>query len=100
MLADIDSLFIAITLAAATVYRPGVRLLRSGGEGWENRPRVSDLTPLKGMHLGKIIFTPANITKGIEIVRGMKRIVKIGINDKRGMKPKAFWKKYDAGEFK
>ena len=62
------------------------------------------LTPLKGMKLDKFSLTPGNITKGIEIVRGMKSIYFIGpgwnrMYGRSGMKPEEFWKKYDAGEF-
>ena len=61
---------------------------------------VSDLAPLKGMKLEVFLFTPKNITKGIEIIRGMKSIREIGRDDKHLRKPEEFWKKYDAGEFK
>ncbi len=66
---------------------------------------VKDLTPLAGMKLEKLALTPKNITKGIEIVRGMKSIRKIGPKwnhqHYHGPKttPEQFWKKYDAGEF-
>jgi hypothetical protein len=60
---------------------------------------VSDLSPLAGMKLKEFVFTPKNITKGIEIVRGMKSIREIGPRYSRLMDPEVFWKKYDAGEF-
>jgi len=51
------------------------------------------------MKLGTFSFTPGNITKGIEIVRGMKTIGRIGYQYNRCITPEEFWKKYDAGEF-
>ena len=68
-----------------------------------NDTKITDLTPLAGMTLESICFTPKNITKGIEIVRGMKTIEWISVNDHYGaekIKPDDFWKRYDAGEFK
>ncbi len=61
--------------------------------------RISDLTPLAGMELKDFTFSPGRITKGIEIIRGMKSIRKIGIGGPNSMAPEEFWKKYDAGEF-
>jgi len=66
---------------------------------WIDKTRVTDLTPLAGMKLETICFTPKNITKGIEIVRGMKSIREIGVSNVERMPPEEFWKKYDAGEF-
>jgi len=62
--------------------------------------RVTDLTPLEGMPLKRFCFTPKNITKGIDIVRGMNSIREIALKGKPHMTPEEFWKKYDAGEFK
>jgi len=61
--------------------------------------KVTDLTPLSGMKIGIFIFTPGNITKGIEIVRGMKSIRQIRMRKSSHLPPEEFWKKYDAGEF-
>ena len=68
---------------------------------WETK--VTDLTPLAGMMLKQFVFTPKNITNGIEIIRRMKSIRDIRTSWRlhvSGMKPEEFWKKYDAGEFK
>ena len=62
--------------------------------------QVTDLTPLKGMKLQRFAFTPGNITKGIEIIRGMNSIRQITPDEGPRMAPEEFWKKYDAGEFK
>jgi len=45
-------------------------------------------------------FTPKNITKGIDVVRNMKSITGIGLDQNNQMPAAEFWKKYDAGEFK
>lgn len=60
---------------------------------------VSDLSPLKGMPLRGIIFTPKNITAGIDVIRQMKSIESIGVDGGAMLKPDEFWKKFDAGEF-
>jgi len=66
--------------------------------------KVTDLTPLAGMELQSLIFTPGNITKGIEIIRGMKTIEWFATSwwydNPNKITPEEFWKKYDAGEFK
>ena len=59
---------------------------------------VTDLTPLADMKLESFRFQPRKITKGIEIVRGMKSIRKIGLGAKPPMDPEEFWKRYDAGK--
>ena len=61
--------------------------------------KVTDLTPLTGMKLETFVFQPRKITKGIEIIRGMKSIRQIatGMYSPR-VKSEEFWKKYDAGK--
>jgi len=65
------------------------------------RTPVSDLSPVEGMKLREFTFMPKGITRGIEIIRGMKSIKQIGIegDKQKWMSPDEFWKKYDAGEF-
>jgi serine/threonine protein kinase len=67
------------------------------------RSEVRDLTPLEGMPLEAVGFTPKNIDKGTEIIRGMKTIKRLTTHldwPNRGwQKPDVFWKKFDAGEF-
>ena len=60
---------------------------------------VSDVSPLEGARLEGFYFDPGKTYKGIEVIRQMKSIVKIG-QYKNPMKPEDFWKKYDAGEFR
>jgi len=67
-----------------------------------NNTKITDVTPLAGMKLESLCFTPGNITKGIEIVRGMKTIERLSVSDAYNaeqIKPEDFWKRYDAGEF-
>jgi serine/threonine protein kinase len=59
--------------------------------------QVRDLTPLRDLPLEKFYFTPKNITKGIEVIRGMKSLKKIEAGQL--FPAEEFWKKYDAGEF-
>jgi hypothetical protein len=61
--------------------------------------QVRDLTPLQGMPLQVVSFTPKNITKGIEGVRRIESLKKIGIHPTQALPPEEFWKKYDAKEF-
>lgn len=60
---------------------------------------VEDLTPLAGMDLELLFFSPIMITKGIEVLRAMKSLKEININGHRKLTPEEFWKAYDAGEF-
>jgi len=67
-----------------------------------HQTRITDLTPLADMKLESVTFTPANIKKGLRVLRGMKTIERFSIDDSYGaeqMKPDEFWKRYDAGEF-
>ena len=58
---------------------------------------VLDLTPLAETELTRLIFTPARITKGLEIVRNMASIREIGTTLEKRMRPKEFWGLYDKG---
>jgi len=62
--------------------------------------KVTDLTPLEGMSLETFLFTPQRISKGLEIIRAMRTLKKIGVAVRQEMTPRQFWKKYDAGEFR
>ena len=66
-----------------------------------NQTPVCDLSPLEGLNLAEIAFTPKNITKGLDVIRQMKSLKTIGISyqEKDQFQPAEFWKKYDAGEF-
>ena len=62
---------------------------------------IADLSPLQGMELAEIRFTPKNISKGMDVIRQMKSLKNIhtGWEAKDTFTPAEFWKKYDAGEF-
>jgi hypothetical protein len=64
--------------------------------------RLHDLRPLQGMELEFIYFTPKNIRTGLEVLRQMKSLKKIGLHwtADRQFSAKEFWRRYDAGEFK
>ncbi|MFC1800187.1 hypothetical protein ACFL2Z_04680, partial [Candidatus Eisenbacteria bacterium] len=61
---------------------------------------VTDLTPLNGLNLTRLIFTPARITRGIDIARDMASIQEIGPTFENRVPPAAFWAMYDQGMFK
>jgi uncharacterized protein (TIGR03067 family) len=62
--------------------------------------QVTDVSPLAGMKLTVLGFTPAKVSRGIDTLRKMSSLQKIGV-DGSGVTyaPDEFWKKYDAGEF-
>ena len=66
--------------------------------------KVSDLGPLKGLALTRLVFTPNQIEKGIEQARRLRGLNEIGARfddqSRELMAPAAFWAKYDQGAFK
>lgn len=63
---------------------------------------ITDLRPLQGLLLERLILTPSRITEGLDIVRGIPTLRELdiefeGINPART--PATFWAAYDAGEF-
>ncbi len=64
------------------------------------RSKVTDLSALQRLSLEHVAFTPANIAKGIDLLRQMKSVTQIGTAWNAELPPEEFWKKYDAGEFK
>lgn len=62
--------------------------------------RVSDVTPLKGLHLERLVFTPKSIKTGLEVLRAMKSLAEIGTSLGTSMPPKKFWELYDQGKLK
>jgi tetratricopeptide (TPR) repeat protein len=60
--------------------------------------KVHDLRPLKGMPLKTIALDPQNIQQGMEILRGMKTLDRIGVQGREFPAPE-FWK-LPKGEFK
>jgi Leucine-rich repeat (LRR) protein len=55
---------------------------------------VSDLTPLKDLKLERLIFTPGNITRGLDVVRNMKTLTELGATLETKMPPEQFWSHY------
>jgi serine/threonine protein kinase len=67
---------------------------------WIYNTVITDLTPLQGMPLEEIRVTPKNITKGLDILRGMKSLKTIGISHDQAWPAAEFWERYDRGEFR
>ena len=64
------------------------------------RCAVTDLTPLEGLQLQRIVFHPAKITKGLDVVRNMKSLVHMHStfqDDGKWLPPDEFWKQAAAG---
>lgn len=59
---------------------------------------VTDLTPLAGLKLDRLVFTPAKITTGLDAVREMKSLTLIGKTLPEAMPAAEFWQKLDAGD--
>jgi hypothetical protein len=62
---------------------------------------VTDLSPLAGMNLQDMRFTPKRITKGMAVLRQAKTLKSIGTDYQKQntFPPEEFWKKLDAGDF-
>ena len=58
---------------------------------------VTDLTPLAGHQLQRLIFDPARIVKGLEMIREMSSLQELGVDFDHRMAPAEFWAKFDAG---
>lgn len=57
---------------------------------------VSDISPLKTLQLERLIFTPKNIRKGLDVVRDMKTLTEIGTTLEKRMPPEQFWLHYNS----
>ena len=59
---------------------------------------ITDLTPLRGLNLTRLVFTPERIKSGIEVVQNLSNLQEIGTKfDDQGrdlMPPDAFWAKF------
>jgi hypothetical protein len=64
-----------------------------------NNTAITDLTPLRGMPLEEIYLTPKNITKGLDVLRALKRLKTIGISVNQAWPAAEFWQRYDKGDF-
>ncbi len=56
---------------------------------------VHDLTPLKGLSLERLIFSPASIQTGLDDIRKMQSLTQLGITFEAMMPPEQFWQTYD-----
>lgn len=63
---------------------------------------VTDLRPLEGLRLTRLIVTPQKITDGWDGVRKMSTLneLDIELREPQRWSPDEFWKRFDAGEFK
>ncbi|SFH79977.1 leucine-rich repeat domain-containing protein [Planctomicrobium piriforme] len=64
---------------------------------------VTDLTPLAGLQLSRLVFSPEKITTGLEVVRGMKSLRQLDTSFEGtapAKTPSEFWELYDSGKFK
>ncbi len=64
---------------------PTLKRLHIGGT------KVTDLSPLKGIQLERLIFTPQDITVGMDIVRQMASLKEIGTTLEGRTSPARFW---------
>ena len=66
---------------------------------WIDYTGITDLNGLQGMPLEDVRLTPKNITKGLKLLRDMKSLKTIGINELNVWPAAEFWERYDKGEF-
>lgn len=57
---------------------------------------VTDLTPLEGLFLQRLLFSPEKINRGIDLVRNMASLREIGTSFESMQPPAQFWAAYDA----
>lgn len=102
---DIESLagapLISLTIEGTKVRSIGVvrrlpRLERLNMAGCE----ATDLTPIAGLPLTRLVFTPGKITTGIDAARTLPRCQEIGPSMEQKGPPAQFWPAYDAGVFR
>lgn len=64
---------------------------------------VKDLTPVAGLPLTRLVFTPATIEKGVEAIRQIPTMQQLGVEFEDDMttlmEPGVFWARFDKGEF-
>jgi len=66
-------------------------------------PQLHDLMPLKGMNLTEIRLSPRNFSNdNLEVLRGCKNLKTVIVGEKASdvLTAQAFWKRFDAGDFK
>lgn len=64
---------------------------------------VTDLRPLAGLRLTRLIVTPSRIQEGWDVVRGMTSLRELDVELRESdpkWTPEEFWKRFDAGELR
>lgn len=61
---------------------------------------IEDVSALEGMPLEDVRFNPNRVTGGLDFLRGMKTLVRIGTEARKSMPPYVFWQRYDSGHFR
>ena len=64
-----------------------------------NCKEVKNLSPLKGLRLETLGFTPKLVTEGIDVIRNMKSLRNIVPGYGVSLPAAEFWRRYDADEF-
>ncbi|MFO0979911.1 MAG: hypothetical protein U0996_26165 [Planctomycetaceae bacterium] len=64
------------------------------------RTEITDLTPLKGLRLQRIVLSPERIVTGIDVLRQMKSLALIQTSIEEEQSAADFWKRYDVGAYK
>lgn len=63
---------------------------------------VTDLTPLAGLNLERLIFSPWKIEKGLDEIRKMASLQQLDVSfdnqQGQALRPDEFWKRWDAGD--
>jgi tetratricopeptide (TPR) repeat protein len=62
-------------------------------------PGITDVRPLQGLQLKDIRLTAKNIRQGLEILRNMKSLERIGTGHYQSWPAAEYWARYEKGEF-
>jgi len=66
---------------------------------WVEDLAIKDLSPLKGMQLRGILFDVKSVEKGMDVLRNMSSLERIGTSSVDSTSLSKFFKRYDAGEY-
>jgi internalin A len=63
---------------------------------------VTDLRPLDGLRLTRLIVSPGKITEGLDVIRQMDTLQELDVElrEPRRWSPEEFWRRYDAGDLR
>lgn len=99
---------VACPLVSLTLHRTAVSDI-SLARRWPSLQRlhigetqITDLRPLEGLRLTRLIVTPKNIEHGWDVIRKMSTLneLDIELRDPPRWTPEEFWKRFDAGELR